>query len=331
MQRLVAIAILGAAGAAAGCRLGPLVDDQPGASANVLPQDAMVPSIATNSDLTNQIAVNDGLDDDTLMANNNVIVRGTGGFTADGMPVQYWAFGEADLAPTPIYVFGHGDPMTTSFVPLTEHPPLVEVVPGDIDYEPIHTIYRVAVTGKYAGQRITTLSALSDAIDLGLIEAPVAIKVFVNWPIVRPGLKLEVGPGTASISPTPVYAHGYVADSFPLGGALGMQPTRGILPTSQVTFMRGANQANYDLTRPIFQATIPTAPAQMDPNYTPLSVVVNVDLAGAMMPSDIHKDSELFMRSPDDGSIVSTTAAVARFVITDQLTDLQIQFKEGFP
>jgi hypothetical protein len=323
--RLVALAILGTG---AGCRLGPLVPDEPGASANVLPRDAMIPGVDKNADLTMQIVLNDSLDTMALMMKNNVIVRGVTGSVTDGTQVKFWAFGDADRAPTPIYVFGTGDPMSSSFTPLPpkDHPPLVETVPGDVDYEPIHTIYNVKVTDKYAGEKITTPGALADAIDLELIEAPVAIKVFVNWPIVRPGVKLEIGPGTASISSTPVYAHGYVVDSFPLGGTLGRQPNPfGLLPTSQVSFLREAGKPTFDMTHPIFQATIPTA---MNPNYTPVSQIVYVDLAPGKMATDIHKDGDLFVRMAS-GDIINATSAVAQFTISSKLTDLQLQFAEG--
>jgi hypothetical protein len=299
--------------------------------ANVLPKGTQIPSVALNSDLTNQIALNDGLNTTTLMENTNIIVRGTGGFAADGFVVKYWAFGNADRAPAPIYVFGVGAPTSASFTPLPDHPPLAETVPGDTDYEPIHAIFNVEVTDKYDGQKITTLAALSDAIDLQLVEAPVAINVFVNWPIVRPGLRLEIG-SSAAVAPTPVYAHGYVVDSFPLGGALGRQPNpRGLLPTSQVSFLREAGKPNYDMSRPIFQATIPTAPPGMSPNYTPVSQVVNVDLAPGRLVMDIHRDSDLFMRSASGDIVIANLSNVARFDITTQLLDLQIQFAEGSP
>lgn len=334
MHRLVAFAVLGATGATAGCRLGPLVDDQPGASANVLPKDAVIPGVASNQDLMNQIVLNDRLSTTALTKNNNVIVRYTGmtaSAAGDGVAVKFWAFGDADRAPAPIYVFGRGDPMSPSFAPLTEHPPLVEVVPGDPDYEPIHTIFNVKVTDKYDGQKITTLGALSDAIDLGLVEAPVAIKVFVNRPIVRPQLRLEVAPG-ASAAPTPVYAHGYLVDSFPLGGALGRQPTpSGLLPTSQVSFLREAGKPSYDPAHPIFQATIPTAPPGANPNYTPLSQVIHVDLAAGVKATDIHKDGDLFTRSTDGDIVSADLFKVAQFTVTNQLTDLQLQFAEGAP
>jgi hypothetical protein len=333
-MRHVGLSALVILGVTAGCRLGPLVPDEPGASANVLPKDAMISSVTSNADLTNQIVLNDGLSTLTLMTTKSVIVRGTTGATADGTLLHFWAFGDTDRAPTPIYVFGTGDPMSPSFTPLPDHPPMVETVPGDVDYKPIHTIYNVKVTDKYDGQKITTSGALSDAIDLELVEAPVAIKVFVNWPIVRPGLKLEVGPGTASIAPTPVYAHGYVVDSFPLGGMLGRQPNPfGLLPTSQVSFLREAGKPTYDPTHPIFLATVPAAAPTpgMPPNYTPVSLIVNVDLAVGKMADTIHKDSDLFMRSMTTGEILNAQPGVATFTITTKLTDLQIQFTEGMP
>jgi hypothetical protein len=299
--------------------------------ANVLPKGTQIPSVVLNSDLTKQMALNDGLDTTTLMENANIIVRGTGGFAADGIAVKYWAFGNADRAPAPVYVFGAGDPTSASFAPLPDHPLLVETVPGDTDYEPIHAIFNVEVTDKYDGQKIATLAALSDAIDLQLVKAPVAINVFVNWPIVRPGLRLEIGP-SAAVAPTPVYARGYVVDSFPLGGALGRQPNpRGLLPTSQVSFLREAGKPNYDMSRPIFQATIPTAPPGMFPNYTPVSQVVNVDLVASRNVMDIHRDSDLFIRSASGDIVMANLSNVARFDITTQLLDLQIQFAEGSP
>jgi hypothetical protein len=232
-------------------------------------------------------------------------------------------------------VFDKGDPTSPTFGLMATHPPLVEVVPGDIDYEPVHTVFNVAFTDKYAGEKITTLGALSDAIDLQLVQAPVGIKVFVNWPIVRPGLQLEVG-GAGPVPPTPVYARGYLVDSFPLGGMLGRQPNpRGLLPTSQVSFLREAGKATYDMAHPIFQATIPTAAPGMNPNYTPVSLIVHVDLVPSKTVADIHKDSDLFARSPSgdimSANLGSTGGPVAGFIVTSQLTDLQIQFAEGAP
>src|SRR5438552_3751012 len=85
--------------ASAGCRLDPLVKDTPGASAHLLPAGASVPGAASNPDLTNQINLNDGIDDKALVASGGIIPRGTG--SSDGAQVRYWSFGPTTRAPSP--------------------------------------------------------------------------------------------------------------------------------------------------------------------------------------------------------------------------------------
>jgi hypothetical protein len=312
----------------AGCRLGPLVDDQPGASANVLPASFMVPSVATNKDLTNQITLNDSLDSNALAAAGGVIKRVMAGFAGDGKPAVYWSFGSSDRAPAPIYVFGTIDPTTAAFMPSTSHPPMVEAVPGDPEYEPFHTVFHVAFTDKYKGEKITTPSALADAMDLGLVQEPVAVKVFINWPIVRPGTTLEVST-TATVPPTPIYGHGYLVDSYPLGGAAGMQPIKGLLPTRQVSFLRGPGDVDYDRTRPIFQAIAPAAPPTTATTYSAASIEVDVDVK--VDRTSITSDGELFTRTTSGDIMTTNMDKVSLVNVTTRVLDLQLQFKDGEP
>ena len=326
MQRALAVLLATATATGAACRLDPLVPDDPGASAAILPADAAIPNVTVNEELTNQITLNDSLDSKALAASGNLIARSTMGVASNGDAVKYWSFGVVNRAPAPMYVFGTGDPMT-AFVQ-NSHLPLVDAVPGDVEYSPFHTIYRVRVTDKYKGEKITTTAALADALELGLIEAPVAIKNFVNSPIVRPGTKLEVSM-TGTAPPMTVYARGYVVDMYQLGGTLGVQPNpNGLLPTSQVSFVRGPGDGVYIQTRPIFQAGIPTVAPQGTANYTALSVVINVDLNTST--SSITKDSDLFTRNAM-GAIIATKTEVVAFNITTTQLDLQIQFAEGSP
>lgn len=317
MTRAIHLALFSIATAA--CRLGPLVDDEAGASANLLPATATVPLVASNADLVNQITLNDGLD-----TTDGVVARGSG-FSA-GNPVGFWAFGPTSRAPAPMYIFGTGDALT-GFQP-NQHLPLVMTVPGDADYNPVHTIYRVVVTEKYAGELITTQGALDDAIEIGLVHEPVAIDKFVNQPIVPPGVTLEVGGTAGKAAPTKVYARGFLADSFQLGGDFPIQPNpNGLLPTSQVSFVRHPKQATYDATKPVFQLQIPAAPPQMAPNYTPISFVINVDVNSDV---EVTSDAQLFTRSAT-GAIIGTTDLVLLYTVTAQTLDLQLQFKEGSP
>ena len=327
MHRLASAAL--AVVAIAGCRLDSLVDDKPGASAHLFAANATVPSAADNSELANQISLNDGIDDKVLTINNGVIPRGTG--ESATRAVRYWSFGLANRAPAPIYRFYARDDAGT----LTEiaHPPMIEANPGDRSYNPLHTINQVVVTAAYKGELITSADALSDAIDLGLVEEPVPTGFFVATPIVLQGTKLEISskPGVAPIEAEEMYGHGYRVGMFTLGGARGVQPIGGFLPTNQVSFLRESNKPAYDSTRPIFQATVPAAPPTTSKaNYTPLSVVVNVDLPPGITAMSITSDSDLFTRD-QNGAITGTTDKVQAFQVTSSILVLPLQFTEDAP
>lgn len=328
-MRIAAVTVAAVALGAAGC-LGPLVDDKPGASSHLLRPGSQVPSAADNPELADQIRINDGLDDIAFAMSGGVVPRGTG--MSAGAPVRFWSFGPASRAPAPLYEFYA---RTESGLVRLDHPALVDALPGDPAYSPLHVINQVVVTDAYADQLITSMDALDDAFDLGLVEAPISTQTFVDSPIVLPNTQLDVGNGKPQVLPETVYARGYTITAFRLGGALGVQPTgttgTTVLATSQVSFLRQQLQGTYNPARPIFEATIPTMPPPpMTTTYTPLSVVVNVDLAPPTMASSINRDSDLFIRSPA-GEIMGTTPAVAQFQVTTSVLLLQLQFMDGLP
>ncbi|HEU4726875.1 MAG TPA: hypothetical protein VFT22_03270, partial [Kofleriaceae bacterium] len=239
MRLVVAAAAVLALGT--GCRLHPLVDDKPGASAHILLAGATVPSASTSLELANQINANDGVDDKAIAGNNGIIPRGTG--VSDGAVVRYWSFGLTTRAPSPMYRFFErteaGDLMPIS------HPPLVDALPGDPGYSGVHAINQVVVTEAYRGELITSSEALADAIDLGLVEAPMPTGTFVASPIVLPGTMLDVG-APEPVTAEPVYGRGYEVGAFELGGARGVQPGAVFVPTRQVSFLRTAGTASFD-------------------------------------------------------------------------------------
>jgi len=324
MGSIMNAAVLTAALATAACRLHPLVDDVPGASSHLLPRGAAVPSVLQNPELASQIGINDGLDDTTLATAGGVIGRGTG--LSAGAAVRYWSFGPGTRAPSPLYIFYQD---TGSGLTPIDHPALIDALPGDRGYSALHTITQVVTTSAYAGELITTPAALADAIELGLVNVPVPTASFVMSPVVLPGTALDVG-ASAPAQPETVYEGGYAAALFRFGGALGVQPGSMLLPTSQVSFLREANKATFDATRPIFQATIPTTRATTRATYTPLSVVIDVDLVPAVTADMVTQDSQLFTRSAA-GAITGTTLLVAQFQITTSILLLQLQFTEGQP
>lgn len=304
----------------AGCRLDPLVEDKPGASAHLLPRGAAVPSVTDNNDLATQIRTNDGIDDTVLAANMGAVPLGTG--MSATKTVRYWSFGPATRAPSPMYVFYDA---TMKLLP--GHPPMVDAVPGDRGYSPLHTLINVVTTDAYDGQLITTPAALADAIDLGLVEKPMPTGQFVDSPIVLPATKLDVGTVPA-VSAEIVYARGFVAGMFRFGGTLGIQPAAGFLPTRQVSFLREPGQASYQTSRPIFQATVPTALDPKVATYSALSLVVNVDLASANADS-ITQDGDLYTRTGD--TMTGKPGVVARFDVTTSYLLLQLQFDKDMP
>lgn len=308
--------------ATTGCRLDPLVEDKPGASAHLLPAGAEVPSAAINPELANQIKLNDGVDDKALVA-SGAIPRGTG--ASSGMLVKYWSFGPATRAPSPLYRF-FARTEAGDLMPIA-HPPLVDALPGDAGYSPVHTINQVIVTADYHGQLITTVNALADAVELGLVEEPVPIGSFVASPIVLPGTLLDVGGST--VVAEVVYGRGYAVGAFEFGGMLGVQPVGGLLPTSQVSFLRETGTASYDAAHPVFQATIPTAPATATANYTPLSIVVNVDLKLDVKVPSITSDDQLFTRNASGEITASKSDTVLQFQSTTSVLMLQLQFEDG--
>jgi hypothetical protein len=312
----------------AGCRLDPLVEDDPGVSVNLLPRGTQVRSVTSNAELSNQIRLNDGIDDDTLAEGMNVIPRGTG---QAGKTVHYWSFGPATRAPAALYEFVR-DP--ASGLPPIDHPPLADTIPGDGGYSPLHILFRVEVTADYDGELITTTAGLEDAIHLGLVKEPTSTKTFVASPIVLPGTRLQVGDTpSGAVDGQVVYARGYVVSMFRFGGTLGIQPTGGLLPTRQVSFLREAGKLTYDATYPVFQATTPIDPPDpvtMSNTYSALSVVINVDLKATVMLTDITRDDQLYVRDAE-GEIMSLTGNVVRADITTSALLLPLQFEAGKP
>jgi hypothetical protein len=322
MHIRTAVAIAAVAAVATGCRLDPLVDDMPGASGHVLAAGSIVPSAADSPEIANQITLNDGIDE-KLLVNRSIVPRGTGASAGD--EVSYWSFGSASRAPAPLFRFFR---RTGADVEAIDHPVMVESLPGERPYNPLHSINRVVVTDRYRGELITSADALADAIDLGLVEDPQPTGEFIATPIVLPGIQLDVGMNATPVPAKPAYAHGFSVGIFEIGTAQRMM--FGLLPTSQVSFLRESDKPEYDASRPIFQATIPAKPPGMAESYTPLSVVINVDLVPLTPADSITADSDLFIRD-DDGAIVSTTPRVRQVQITTSMLVLPIQFEEGEP
>lgn len=306
-----------------GCMLDPLVEDGDLTSVNVLPPGSEVPRIDADAERVHQITVHDGLDDGPLAEAGGVVARRAG--WAAGVEVKYWAFGPAPRTGAPVYVL-----VDRAGAPI-DHPYLFDTMPGDPGYSPIRRVNEVTVTERYRGERVTTLTALADAIELGLVEEPRPAGTWFNMPVVPPGTTLEVGGERPPLVPVEVYAGGWRVDAFRFGGERGVQPLRnGAVPAGQATVMRESMAVAF-LATPVFQWSVPAAPPAMAHNYTPLATRIEVQLAPGVVAADsVHGDADLFRRA-GNGNITAVTALVASFEITERVENLQLQFTEGEP
>jgi len=317
------VCTLVAAGGLGGCLLEPLVDDGDQISINILPAGSVVPRVDVDPELVHQIAVHDGLDDQALYDAGSVIVRKTG--WAAGVEVKYWSFGPAPRIGAPVYV------LVDASGARVDHPYLLDTIPGDPGYSAIRRLINVTVSDRYAGERLPTLAALADAVELGLVYEPLTTGLWVNMPVVLPGILLEVGGGVAPASSFEVFAGGHRVDAFILGGARGVQPLRsGALPVGQASLLREGLSAAF-LDKPVFQYAPPAAPPTMGFNYTPLCFRIELRLApGVVAATQIHGDADLFSRSMT-GAIRAQTALVSSYEITERVENWPLQFVEGEP
>ena len=334
----------------AACDLGPRVDDPmvtadapnpPDGPKRVLPAGTVIPSTSANAELLLQIKVNDGLVDAALMASGGVVTRSTG--KAGGATVRFWNFGPAPVEGTfsvlaPLYVFGTLD--GDVFTPLPDHPPLIDTIPGDIRYSPIRRVINVPVTETYDGELITSIAALDEAVQLGLVDEPANAGTWVNLPVVLPGTTLEVADAPAPpLAATQVFGRGYRVDVFELGTSLGRQPLRfGGVPLGQASLLLSGVPSGSPPTlptqpdpQPVFQFAIPATPPGAMPNYTPLATEVSVRLASSVAPSAIAKDADLFTRSGAGAITGYYTDTVSSYTIGTTTNNMQLQFAEGSP
>jgi hypothetical protein len=290
------VALLGA-----GC-LEPAVSDAPGASVNILPAGSAVPHVSSNADLTRQIRVNDGLSDQSLMDAMGLVKLKDG--LAAGHPVKYWDFGAVLDTGGLLYrlVKKDGDTVTP-----INHPYIANALPGDAGYSPLWMIQDVVVTEHYHGEVLTSLLALSDAVDLGLIEEPTPAMLWMDGPIVASGTTLDMGEGVAPGTTTIVYAHGFGVDMFMLGGAhaLRTQAKAGKLPKGDAHSLLIGNAVNPSKA-PLFQnAGTP---------WTPAVRIVNCRVTPAD-PNDptttITDEAQLFSRDMMGALMAATTRVIS--------------------
>jgi hypothetical protein len=323
---------------ASGPSVDAALDAAPNAPRFVLPAGASVPNVADSAELLSQIKIFDGLNDNALAMAGGVVTRSTG--KAGGAPVMYWSFGAVPIADNyivsaPVYLLANDDG-AGNLTPRTDHPWLLDSIPGDARYSAMRRIVYVPVTAAYDGELITSIDALNEAIELGLVGEPKPAGTWRNMPVIPPGTKLELGGAAAPMEATKVYGRGHVLDVLPMGY---VQPlSSGRIPMGQearllsgvATGTPPVLSTTLDPT-PVFQYGIPTAPPTTAFNYTPVVTELDVRLANGVDPTAISGDAQLFKRSTTGAITGYFTDAVSSYVVTTVISNKQIQFAEGQP
>jgi len=188
-----------------GCLTTPAADTL--YSSHVLPDGTEIPELEADEAAARKLSLNAGL--------GSFIPLRTGYF--DGVEVKYWDFGELESTSIePMYIFRYQeDEGDTSFAAGSTHPNLIDAIPGDDAYTPLKQIYAVYFNIKtYRGERITSIRALEDAVDMGLVSAPVRSEWLTNCLVVPGTVRMQISDDGQTDSPAVVYYRGKVVKQF---------------------------------------------------------------------------------------------------------------------
>jgi hypothetical protein len=175
-------------------------------SSYVLPPNAHVRLLEDEPGAAKKLDANDGL---------GMTIPLRSAFVG-GSEVQYWDFGPITaISVKPMWIFrSRGADMALE----VDHPNLIDSIPGDTPYTPLRQLFLTFVTDAYRGERITSLRALEDAVEMGLLEAPQPQDVFVNCVVALSTVQRQISKEGAMDGPQPAYYRGRVVNQFCVGG-----------------------------------------------------------------------------------------------------------------
>ena len=189
--------------ALAGC-LGPQASDR--SVTLIVPAGAAVPEIASNAVLAAQIASHDNIDG---------VLPLVSAF-ADGQAVHVWDFGVAPRFAAPLLMLMRRD--ANQVLTPVGHPTIADALPGDRGYSPFWAVFVVEVTDRYAGEQLTSLQAVDEAIERGLVLPPVGTDNGVNCPVTAGDARIAVGAGQEPVGPNgEFFVRGLRAHYYDLG------------------------------------------------------------------------------------------------------------------
>jgi hypothetical protein len=180
-------------------------------SSYVLPSTAVVPELEADEAAAKKLSANASL--------GSFIPLRTG--YANGKEVKYWDFGElASLSLKPMYIFRyHIEGEDGTLTQDQTHPHLIDSIPGDTAYTPLRQIFVVDFnTRLYRGERITSIRALEDAVELGIVNSPTPADFFANCLVTPSSVQMQVTDDDGQmVGPEITYYRGKVVRQFCVG------------------------------------------------------------------------------------------------------------------
>lgn len=179
-------------------------------SSYVLPATAVVPELEADEAAAKKLSANASL--------GSFMPLRTG--YANGTEVKYWDFGELpSLGLKPMYIFRyHIEGDDGSFTQDQTHPNLIDSIPGDSAYTPLRQIFVVDFnTRVYRGERITSIRALEDAVDMGLVSSPAPSDFFANCLVAPSSVQMQKTDDGQMIGPQITYYRGKIVRQFCVG------------------------------------------------------------------------------------------------------------------
>lgn len=283
-------------------------------SSYVFPADYHVPYLEDDQAAAKKLDLNDGLGSMVLLRT---------GYVA-GHEVQYWDLGTLTAATLrPMYIFRTPDD-PNSDVPV--HPDLIDSIPGDTAYSPLRQIYVVFVTERYRGERITSLRALEDAADMGLVSSPQPQQFAANCVVTLSTVQFQITDDGSSSVGTDAYYRGKVVKQFCAGGlvadigAIALKDNA-LTPGNAYVLRRQSELTALDEsvlkqdlnddgdqvdTNTVFDAEIGADPGK----YTGVWKSYDVSVARTFQLGDAKAESDLFDRK---GSALVSTAKVVDY------------------
>jgi hypothetical protein len=302
----------------AGC-VGPQVSDR--SVTVILPAGADVPEIASNAVLAAQIASHDSIDG---------VLPLVSAF-ADGQPVHVWDFGIAPRFAAPLLMLMRRDE-NQALTPIA-HPMIADALPGDRGYSPFWALFVVEVTDRYAGEQLTSLEAVDEAIDRGLALHPVATDNGVNCPVTDAGARITAGAGQDPIAPNgELYVRGLRAHYYDLGPIPLMNKVRvpeavryilhrtGEEPLSEPS--RGVDMTGDGDTLDTNDIYTTTSPLARTVNVTVTAGTLSIDSSRDETIADLRAATQLFNPMP-------VAAIVLAYETTADLHDVVVQHHPG--